>query len=58
MAVPKALCNFREIVGVEEHFFVINEPFSIVPLLCKHKFLVWFACVKEKSCSGMANSVH
>ena len=37
MAVPKALCNFREIVGVEEHFFVINEPFSIVPLLCKHK---------------------
>ena len=29
MAVPKALCNFREIVGVKEHFFVINEPFSI-----------------------------
>ena len=37
MAVSKGLRNFQEIVGVEEYFFVINEPFSIVPLLYKHR---------------------
>ena len=37
MAVAKDLLNFQEIVVVEEYFFAINEQFSIVPLLCRHK---------------------
>ena len=37
MAVPKDLPDFQEIVVVEEYFFAINEQFSIVPLLYKHK---------------------
>ena len=36
MAAPKALRNFQEI-GVQEYLFAINEQFSMVPLLCKHK---------------------
>ena len=40
MAVPKALRNFQEIVGVEEYFFVIIEQFSTEPLLCKQTGLI------------------
>ena len=37
MVVPKDLRNLQEIVGVEKYFFAINEPFSVVSLLYKHK---------------------